>query len=521
MSLLKSIIKPLITLAALTLSYVCHAHPDHKVQDRVLSELKDLGKVDFPTSCEENTQQAVNEGVALLHHMMYAQAENHFTKWIHKSPSCAILYWGYSMSFYHPLWPDSISRDALGRGQSALEKALALTATTREKEYIRAAAAYFNNWQHSSNKQRVASWAAAQQQLHLLYPEDIDATSLFALSLLAKAPKSDTAYTQQKKAGELLNEVFKNNSSHPGAIHYTIHAYDNPLLAPLADRAASAYSSIAPDVPHALHMPSHIFVRLGHWDKVASWNVRSAKAALKYPTKGTTSLHYVHALDYLVYSYMQTGNVADAKEIINQLEQHHPIQTTFPSAYALTTIPARIVLESKQWKQASKLDPRTPDYFNWDKFPQVEAITYFAKGIGAARSNNIKSARESLLVLNELFEQTEKTNNNYWIAMVKSQKLMVEAWINQQLNKPKLAISLARKSAEIEDSMDKNPVTPGSVLPARELLADMLMLNGSFAEALKEYKACLKISPNRKNSLQGINIASARLEGMQTIATKK
>ena len=520
MSLLKSLVKPFIAFIALTMSGICQSHQDHDVQDRVLIELKDLGKVDFPTSCEENTQKAVNEGVALLHHMMYAQAENHFTKWIKKSPSCAILYWGYSMSFYHPLWPDSINNEALERGQSALKKALALTATKREKEYIRAAAAYFNNWQHTTNKQRVDSWAVAQQRLYLLYPEDIDATSLFALSLLAKAPKSDTAYTQQKKAGELLDEIFKNNSSHPGAIHYTIHAYDNPLLAPLADQAASAYSTIAPDVPHALHMPSHIFVRLGHWDKVASWNVRSAKAALKYPAKGTTSLHYVHALDYLIYSYMQTGNISEAKEITNQIKQHHPIQTTFPSAYALTTIPARILLESKQWKQASKLDAREPDYFNWDKFPQIEAITYFAKGIGAARINNLKSARESLTVLNRLFDQTAKTNDNYWIAMVKSQKLIVEAWINQQLNKPKLAISLARESADIEDSMDKNPVTPGSVLPARELLADMLMLNDNFAEALKEYQACLKISPNRKNSLKGISIASEKLNSTQTIATK-
>ncbi|MDG1733166.1 MAG: hypothetical protein P8M49_05700 [Thalassotalea sp.] len=508
---MKIILKTFCFITMVLFSLVSYAHDGHADEDMVLKDLGNLGTVNFTTSCNADAQKAINTGVGLLHHMMYAQAEMFFNQWKKKAPKCAMMYWGYSMSLFHPLWPDTIKDEALVRGHSALTKAQQLQSTKREKSYISAAAQYYQNWENLTNKERTAKWAEAQSFVYQQNPDDIDATAFFALSQLVMAPKNDPTFKQNQLAGELLGKLRKVSPYHPGAIHYTIHAYDNPLQAELAIDAARSYDKIAPDVPHSLHMPSHIFVRLGMWNDAISWNIRSANAALKYPTKEATSLHYAHAMDYLIYGYLQLGKGNKAKQALEQLESHHPIQPIFPTAYALAAIPARIVLEQKQWQQASQLKLEYPNYIPWKKFPQVEAITYFARGLGAARSGDLSLAQQNVEVLNNLYDKTKVSSPDYWAQLVDAQRKVIIAWISFAKGEKNQALTQLRQAADIEDSIDKNPVTPGAVIPARELLADMLLLNGDYSGALTAYKSTLAISPNRLNSVKGVSDTNLKL----------
>ena len=493
------------------------AHEGHENQDMVIPNLGDLGLVNFPVSCSDGAQEAMNTGVGLLHHMMYAQAEKLYGTWIEKEPDCAMLYWGYSMTLFHPLWPDTITEEALERGATAIEKALTLQATERELSYIRAAAAYYDSWETTADDSRIRAWATAQVTVYQKNQSDIDAGAFYALAQIVTAPKTDPTFSQNREAGALLEELNNISPTHPGSIHYTIHAYDSAPLAELAVDYARAYDQIAPDVPHALHMPSHIFVRLGMWDDVISWNIRSAKAALNYPTKGSTSMHYAHAMDYLIYGYLQMEEGEEAKRSMEGMEAHQPVQATFPAAYAFAAIPARLALEQQQWQQASLIKPRYPDYIAWEKFPQVESITYYARGLGAVRIGDVKRAREDVDVLDALYERTLAISPDYWAPLVDAQRQVVNAWISFENGNTSRAVAQLRQAADLEDSMDKNPVTPGAVLPARELLADMLMLNGDYPGALVAYEKSLAVGPNRSNSLAGV--ARAKLRMAQTVQT--
>ncbi len=494
----------------LVISGMAFAHQNHLDEDVVLEEYGDLGNVDFPVSCSQESQEAVNTGVSLLHHMMYAQAELVFSQWIDKNPQCAILYWGYAMSLFHPLWPDKITDESLALGQAALQRAKTLKSSELEKIYVLAAESYYSDWSTTSETTRTKAWAKAQQDIYRRYPDNIDAATFSALSELVTAPKSDPTFSVNQGVGEMLQGIIDRSPRHPGAIHYSIHAYDNPILAHLGLPSARAYESIAPDVPHALHMPSHIFVRVGEWRDVVSWNTRSAKAALKYPTDGETSMHYTHALDYLIYAQLQLGEGDKAVKVLREIDDHHPIQGTFPAAYALSAIPARIELEQQQWQQASQLPIRSPSYINWEKFPQVEAITYFSRGVGAARSGDLEGARASVKSLDQLYLKTHQFDSAYWAPLIDAQRKTVSAWIEFALGEERRALSLLRTAAEIEDSLDKNPVTPGAVLPARDLLGDMLLLAGDPQGAVEAYQASLEISPQRRYSLSGIRNAKLK-----------
>ncbi len=493
-----------VTFVLVFISNLAHSHDGHKDEDIVLKDLGNLGEVNFDISCDAETQKAFNTGLGLLHHMMYAQAEQLFQKWIAQKTECAMLYWGHSMSLFHPLWPDKITKDALTHGLQALTTAQKLHKSQREQAYISAAITYYENWQNIPEKARVKAWANAHTKLYKDYPNDIDATAFYALSLLVMASPKDKTFSTNKDAGEILSAIIDKHPLHPGAIHYSIHAYDNPALAKLGLKPARAYDKIAPEVPHALHMPTHIFVRLGEWQDAINWNTRSATAALKYPTKASTSMHYVHALDYKIYGLLQLGEKQKALETLRAIEPHHPIQNTFPAAYALAAMPARIGLEQKQWLQASQLKTRHPSYISWEKFPQVEAITYFARGIGSARSNNPQRAKESLTMLDQLYIKTQTTSPNYWAVLVDAQRKAVKAWIYFSQGKPQQALALLKEAAIIEDSVDKNPVTPGSVLPIRELLADMYAKTGNLDAAKTAYTMSLATSPNRRYSQHGL-----------------
>ena len=467
-----------------------------------------LGKVNFSISCNTEVQDQFNRSVALLHNMMYAQAENEFKGVAESDPECSMAYWGISMTLFHPLWAPP-NKDELQRGFDATQKALALKpATKREIAYVKAVEAFYKNWKSTDHPTRVANWEKGQKEVFNSYPEDIDAGAFYALSHLATAPKGDKNFTHQKEAGALLENLRVKAPMHPGLFHYTIHAYDNPLLADRAMEVAKGYDKIAPEAPHAQHMPSHIFVRMGLWSLSAEWNQRSAEAAKKQSKPGELSLHYIHAMDYLIYAYLQ--KVQDQKALdtlvtVNNVEKY---QDSFASAYGIAAAQARYSLELRQWEKAANLKLRTHSAFPWDKYPGFEAITHFARGLGAGRSNDITKARASIKELDRLYGLTKKAGQDYWAVLVDSQRNTVAAWAAYSEGMTDNALQLMKKAADLEDSVDKHPVTPGAVLPARELLGDMLVLADKYEEAIDAYETSLLISPNRFNSLYGAGYAA-------------
>jgi tetratricopeptide (TPR) repeat protein len=305
-----------------------------------------------------------------------------------------------------------------------------------------------------------------------------------------------------------MEKLLARAPEHPGLHHYTIHAYDNPMLASRAADVARAYYKLAPDVPHSLHMPTHIFVRLGLWPDVIDWNVRSATAAKRQSVGGATSLHYPHAMDYLMYAYLQQGLDKMAEDALNKINSVEKYEDSFASAYGIAAAQARYPLERRQWNDAAALGVRTHSSFPWDKYPWYESITYFARGIGAARSGDIQAARKTIETLDTFYKSSVDAGKDYWAVLVDAQRKTVAAWIGLAEGNKDRALETMREAADLEDSVDKHPVTPGAVLPARELLGDMLVLLGKPAEAVEAYEATLRISPNRFNSLYGAGHAA-------------
>lgn len=470
-----------------------------------------VGKIDFPVSDNAEVQDQFNHALAMLHHMMYDHAEKEFKKIAEQEPHCAMAYWGIAMSHFHPLWHEPGKED-LKKGWEAIEKAGELTAEKKQKDYISAIEAFYKNWETAKHAERLANWENAQETLHQAYPDDTDAGAFYALSLITTAPKDDKTFSNQKKAGALLEELFVKAPEHPGLFHYIIHAYDNPLLAKNAVEIARGYDKLAPNVPHALHMPSHIFVRLGLWDDAIDWNTRSAAAALENSLNGVVSIHYPHALDYLMYSYLQQANDKMSADVLSKINKDENYEDNVAAAYGIAAAQARFFLEQRQWLSASKLPVRLHSKFPWDKYPWTEAITYFARGLGSARINDLTAAKDAVTMLDKLYESTMKAGQNYWAIQVDVQSKTVAAWIAYSEGKKEEALTLMKKAADLEDSVDKHPVTPGAVLPARELYGDMLLLSGKPNDALTAYASALEISPNRFNSLYGAGNA-AQLAG--------
>jgi tetratricopeptide (TPR) repeat protein len=463
-----------------------------------------VGKVNFPISCQPAAKRPFELGVAMLHHMMYEQARAHFEKAAAADGRCAMAHWGVAMTLVAPLWPGRPSAEQLKQGLEAVERARALAPPTeREKAHIEAIAAFYQEHDTASHEQRLKRWEEKARVAHENNPDDMDAMAFYSLVLVATAPKDDKTFANQLKAGAMLEKLFAQDPEHPGAIHYLIHAYDHPALAEKAVPAARVYDKIAPDVPHALHMPSHIFVRLGHWDETISWNVRSAAAALRQPVGDAVSHHYPHALDYKVYGYLQKAQDKKAMEALAAGTAHEKYQESFISAYALGAMPARIHLERRQWGDAAAMPTRTPENFNWDAFPWTESMPYFARGIGAARTGKVKEADAAVKKLDEIRKATEKAGEPYWARQVKVQRDAVAAWVALARKSRGQAVKLMRAAADSEDGVDKHPVTPGPVLPARELLGDMLMEIKRPAEALAAYEAALLVTPNRLYAYHG------------------
>lgn len=472
----------------------------------------EYGEVDFPVSCEEEAQEHFDAGLALLHHMMYEQAASRFESAAAADASCAMAHWGVAMTQLHPLWAPPTEQE-FERGRAAAEQARAVgTSDAREAQYVEAIATFYDTAAEDGYRAGVQSWEEAQQSVHEAFPDDVDAAAFYALAHLATAPPDDKTYAHQRRAGALLEELLAQYPEHPGLFHYTIHAYDNPALAEKAVDVAHGYDDLAPDVPHALHMPSHIFVRLGMWPEVIEWNRRSADAALQQSAEAYTSLHHVHALDYMVYAYLQRGQDQKAEDVLQEIVQVQNYQPHPASAYGVAAAQARCALERRQWDAAANLPLRVHETYPWDTFPEHEAITYWARGLGAARAGDLEAARAAVDTLEKLHQRTLEKDEDYWATLVEVRRTTVSAWVAYAEGDYDRALERMRIAADLEDSVDKHPITPSEVLPARELLGDMLLALNRPEEALEAYQAALEISPNRFNSLYGAGQAAERAE---------
>jgi len=453
-----------------------------------------LGQVHFPVSCSNDAQGQFDRAVALLHSFWYAEAAKAFTTITEADPTCAMGYWGIAMSVWYPLWQPP-SEAMLKKGWSAVEQAKTVGAKTeREQQYIAAIEVFYRDADKLDHRTRSRAYEQAMEQLTRHYPEDREAAVFYALALNAIVSPNDKTYAHQLKATAILEKVFEEQPDHPGVAHYLIHSYDYP---PLADRgldAARRYAKIAPSAPHALHMPSHIFTRLGLWQESIESNQNSATAAKAHQS----TFEQLHALDYLVYAHLQQAQDVAAKRVLD--ERNAPIHgdlENFAAAYAFAAIPARYALERRHWEDASQLEPRP------SKVKYTEAMTYFARAVGFAHNSDVTNARANVDKLQSLQMELVEAKQSYWAEQVEIQRRLAAAWTAYAEGKNDEAVTLMQSAADLEDSTEKSPVTPGPIFPAREMLGYLLLELNQPAQALPEFETSMQREPNRFNGFYG------------------
>jgi tetratricopeptide (TPR) repeat protein len=451
--------------------------------------------------------------------MTYVQAERAFGEAASIDPECGIAHWGQAMTYVHPLWPDVISEEKLEAGKALLDKATtASKIDEREQAYVAALRTYYDEDPSGGEKARLASYLEGWKKVSSDHPGDPEAKLFHALALMATAPAADKSYEKQKAAGAMAEEVRSEIPGHPGAHHYIIHAYDSPPLAAQALETARSYGDVAPENSHALHMTSHIFTRLGLWPESIAFNIRAAEAARERTAQGMVSLHHLHALDYLAYAYLQKAEDAAAREVLEAVTVlEAPFQNHAATAYTFAAVPARLALERRDWEAAAEVQMRWPEGVSWDQYPHLVAIPVFARALGTARTGETEAARKAIAELERLREEAGALDMAYdWETQVAVQKGAAEAWLAYASGDVDRGLELMREAAELESTTEKNPVTPGEVLPARELYGDMLLEAGRHADALEQYKAAMERSPNRFNSLFGAGRAAEQLGDRET-----
>lgn len=483
-------------------------------QDQGHGSGEKLGAVHFSTSCNEGAQKEFDRSVALLHSFQFSKAIQGFNAALKNDATCGIAYWGIALSKWsNPFAAGMKDTSQLQEGrESARRGKTAGAKTERERAYIAAVASLYSDFENTPQRERLIEYRDAMSEVASKYPTDQEAQIFYALAVAASEDPSDKTYAGRLKAGAILERLFEEEPNHPGLAHYIIHTYDVPPLASRALDAARRYSEIAPDAPHALHMPSHTFTRTGYWQDSIDSNVAAAAAAKR---EGQTA-EELHASDYETYAYLQTGQDEGAQGVLHSLPE---IASRFdpktviggaagPSAgyFALAAIPARYALERGDWKQATQLTPReTP-------FPYTEAMTWFARGLGFARMGQAAAAYESATNLKQIRQRLSKSGENYWSQQVEIQELEVRAWAMLAEGKKEEALRQMESSAELEDGTEKSAVTPGPLAPARELLGEMLLITNQPALALAEFEATLQKEPGRFRSLYGAGHA-AQLNG--------
>ncbi len=471
-----------------------------------------MGSVQFETSCSPEVQEEFNQAVATLHSFGYQKSARLFADVLSKDPACSMAEWGIAMSHYRELW-DPPTRDDLKIGLEAAQKGLAMgPKTPRERDYLSAIHGFYQNAESENHRIRAKQYEAAMASLHDRYPQDSEAAIFYALSLIANAPLNDKTYANQKKATQILEPILLQQPDHPGLAHYIIHANDNPVLAGQALDAARRYSLIAPDSPHALHMPSHIFTRLGLWDDSIASNLASAASARKQNLAGDE----LHARDYLIYAYLQTGQVTEARQLTQQLPVVQPGDAArYAGLYATAAIPARYWIERRQWSAAATL-PLPPPTSARDAYASTEATLYFARALGAARSGDIKAAQAAMqrqLWLRDILAQ----RGDHGADEVNLQMKIVSAWIRWEEGNHTAALEEMRTAVALEDANEKSPVSPGSIAPAHEMLGDMLLLAKQPTLALAAYESALQSTPGRIRAEYGAAV-SAQQAGRRSAA---
>jgi tetratricopeptide (TPR) repeat protein len=490
-------------------------------QERQHGRGEKLGAVHFATSCNAAAQKEFDRAVALLHSFQFNHAIEGFNAALKSDPTCGIAHWGIALSQWsNPFAAGMKDNSQLQAGRESAERGKAAGARTeREVAYIAAVTSLYNSFESTPQQARLLAYRDAMEGLASKYSDDKEAQIFYALALAAAEEPTDKAYAARLKAGAILEKLFREEPDHPGLAHYIIHTYDVPSLAGKALVAARRYSDIAPDAPHALHMPSHTFTRVGYWQDSIDSNRAAAAASRRV---GQTA-EELHASDYQVYAYLQTAQDEAARKVLESLPE---IASRFdprvvvsgaagPDAgyFALATIPARYAMERRDWQRAAELQPRvTP-------FPYSDAITWFARGIGAARLHDVPKAQASVSALQDIRTRLEKAKDSYWAEQAEIQRLAVVAWSSLAEGRKELALTTMKSAADIEDGTDKKAITPGPLAPARELFGEMLLEINQPAQALEQFEATLKKEPNRFRALYGAARA-AQLSGNREASRK-
>ena len=476
-----------ITLVVAILPLLAQEEHNHLVPEK-------LGVVAFPTTCSSTVQPRFERAVALLHSFAYAASEKAFRDVAKSDPKCAMAHWGIAMTYYHQLWEPRVTSIDLKRGLAELLEAQRLTTDDRERQYIAALTAYYRDSDEVPAATRAKLYEQAMANVANANPSDSEAHIFYALALLGAASPMDKTHANEKRAAIILEPLYEKFPQHPGIAHYLIHSYDSTELARRGLNAAREYSKIAPSAPHALHMPSHIFTRLGLWDESIKSNVAARAAAHRQADIGEE----LHAMDYLAYAYLQRGRDGDASHVLKDLNSKSELAASdFKIGYAATAMPVRYAVERQDWAEAAKIQPLdgAPSY--------VTAITYWARAVGMARSGQPDMAESEIRNLQQCYDQMKTSGDSYWVTQVHIQLLEAQAWTASARGKTGDAVSVLRNAAAEEDAIEKLPVTPGPIIPAREQLADLLLALNRAKEALTQFEASLSAAPGRRAALIG------------------
>lgn len=482
-----------------------------------------LGVVDFPISCIYTSQTEFNHAMKLLHHMTYPQAREAFRKIVERDSGCAMAYWGIAMTLFQPVWPTRPSAADLHLGWEVIQKAKSLSPLTpREQSLVDAAEGFFREPQSDDYWKRIHAWAEGMAACYAAFPDDHEVAAFYALALVATVPPDQISSPNNDRAAEILLGILKENPRHPGAMHYLIHANDTPGRAHESLEILHEYESIAPYNPHALHMPTHIYTRLGDWQQVVRGNIKAADAALLFPAGDQGQFiwdEFPHAIEYLIYAYLQLGADDAAAAQLTRLQETEHLEPTFKTAFHLSSTKARYVLERKAWTEAAAIIPREPGTVNWDLFPWPEAIGWFSHGLGSVHVGNFADAKASENRLAALEDIAVKAKEELFARNIRVLHLELAAWLVYKEGMNDSSVAFMMRAARLETSTPKHAVTPGGTLPAYELLGDLLLEQGKPLEACDAYERSLELYPFRFNSLLGAARSARATDSLQT-ATK-
>jgi hypothetical protein len=468
-----------------------------------------LGAVTFSTSCAPSVEAGFNRAIALLHSFAYTAADEAFREVSRHDPDCAMAWWGMAMTHYHQLWEPPSEGDDLGQGAAEIRSAETMSsASRREQQFIAALENYYRDAEHVATPVRAKLYANAMAELANSYPKDDEVQIFYALSLIATAPPTDKTHANQKRAADILEPIYRRQPQHPGLAHYLIHAYDSAELAPRGLAAARAYSRIAPSAPHALHMPSHTFTRLGLWDDSIASNLAARAAAHMQNDIGDE----LHAMDYLTYAYLQRGRYSDAAQVVAAIRLMPALPVSeFKVGYAATAMPVRLAVERRDWDAATQLEPLP------GLAPQVTAIVYWARALGHARSKNASSADADIDRLQSCLDALNAKGDAYWASVTHSMLKEAQGWRFAAQGDAISAVASLRAAADEEDGLEKLPVTPGPIVPAREQLGELLLILNQPTAALSEFQSALALAPARRGALVGAIAAATALGDTATV----